>query len=485
MFDSLRKAFSNAAKSLGEKELNEKDIEDILFELEISLLESDVAGEVIDSIKSDLKEKLIGSKVDKNEIEKFVKDNLISIISSLFDSVGDIDIFEKIDEKKKKEQPFLIVFVGINGTGKTTSLAKFASLLQEKKYSVVVAAADTFRAGAIEQLREHTNRLNLKLVAQNYESDPAAVARDAVLYAKSHKTDCVLIDTAGRMQTSKNLMEQIAKITKVVNPDMTIFVGDSLAGNDTVNQAREFHNHVKFDGSILTKSDADAKGGAALSIAKVTSTPVLYLGTGQEYSDLKSFDKNIFLETVFGSLNDVKIEQTDVSKLKESSTLEPEPVPEPEPVVQQVVNCGPGTESVNGVCQVIKAEEPEESEGGGCLIATATYGSELAPQVQMLREIRDNQLMNTESGSAFMNTFNEAYYSFSPYIADLEREHPLFKEAVKAAITPMLSTLSIMESAETESEVLGLGLSVIALNLAMYIGLPAFGIVKVIQLRKN
>ena len=327
MFDSLRKAFSNAAKSLGEKELNEKDIEDILFELEISLLESDVAGEVIDSIKSDLKEKLIGSKVDKNEIEKFVKDNLISIISSLFDSVGDIDIFEKIDEKKKKEQPFLIVFVGINGTGKTTSLAKFASLLQEKKYSVVIAAADTFRAGAIEQLREHTNRLNLKLVAQNYESDPAAVARDAVLYAKSHKTDCVLIDTAGRMQTSKNLMEQIAKITKVVNPDMTIFVGDSLAGNDTVNQAREFHNHVKFDGSILTKSDADAKGGAALSIAKVTSTPVLYLGTGQEYSDLKSFDKNIFLETVFGSLNDVKIEQTDVSKLKESS--EPEPTPEP------------------------------------------------------------------------------------------------------------------------------------------------------------
>ena len=330
MFDSLRKAFSNAAKSLGEKELNEKDIEDILFELEISLLESDVAGEVIDSIKADLKEKLIGSKVDKNEIEKFVKDNLISIISSLFDSVGDIDIFEKIDEKKKKEQPFLIVFVGINGTGKTTSLAKFASLLQEKKYSVVIAAADTFRAGAIEQLREHTNRLNLKLVAQNYESDPAAVARDAVLYAKSHKTDCVLIDTAGRMQTSKNLMEQIAKITKVVNPDMTIFVGDSLAGNDTVNQAREFHNHVKFDGSILTKSDADAKGGAALSIAKVTSTPVLYLGTGQEYSDLKSFDKNIFLETVFGSLNDVKIEQTDVSKLKESS--EPEPTPEPEPV---------------------------------------------------------------------------------------------------------------------------------------------------------
>jgi fused signal recognition particle receptor len=232
MFDKLRKALSNAAKSLGEKELNEKDVESILFDLEIALLESDVATEIIDSIKSDLKEKLIGSKVEKNQIEKFVKDSLISSISILFDSAGKIDLFDKINEKKKLGQPFLILFVGINGTGKTTSLAKLAYLLQQAKYSVVVAAADTFRAGAIEQLREHTNRLNLKLVAQNYESDPAAVARDAVLYAKSHKTDCVLIDTAGRMQTSKNLMEQIGKITKVVNPDMKIFVGSiSMAGD--------------------------------------------------------------------------------------------------------------------------------------------------------------------------------------------------------------------------------------------------------------
>ena len=322
MFDKLRKAFSNAAKSLGEKELNEKDIEDILFELEIALLESDVATEVIDSIKSDLKEKLIGSKVGRSEIEKFVKDSLISNISMLFDAVEKIDLFEKINEKKKQGQPFLILFVGINGTGKTTSLAKIAYMLQQAKYSVVVAAADTFRAGAIEQLREHTNRLNLKLVAQNYESDPAAVARDAVLYAKSHKTDCVLIDTAGRMQTSKNLMEQIGKITKVVNPDMKIFVGDSLAGNDTVNQAREFYEHVKFNGSILTKSDADARGGAALSIVKVTSTPVLFVGVGQEYPDLIPFDKEIFLETVFGSLDNVELK-----KIAEP-TPEPEPTPE-------------------------------------------------------------------------------------------------------------------------------------------------------------
>ena len=311
MFDKLRSAFSDAAKSLSEKELNEKDIEDILFELEISLHESDVASEVIDEIKSDLKTKLIGIKVDKNEIEKFVKDSLISTISSLFDSAGKVDIFGLIDEKKKSGQPFLILFVGINGTGKTTSLAKMAYLLQQKKYSVVVAAADTFRAGAIEQLRAHTNRLNLKLVAQNYNSDPAAVARDAVLYAKSHKVDCVLIDTAGRMQTNKNLMEQIGKITKVVQPDFKIFVGDSLAGNDTVNQAKEFFEHVKFDGTILTKSDADARGGAALSVVKITSTPVLYVGIGQEYPDLKAFDKEIFLETVFGPLENGDLKKSE------------------------------------------------------------------------------------------------------------------------------------------------------------------------------
>ena len=325
MFDKLRSAFSDAAKSLSEKELNEKDIEDILFQLEISLHESDVASEVIDEIKSDLKSRLIGTKVDKNEIEKFVKDSLISTISSLFDSAGKVDIFERIDEKKKSGQPFLILFVGINGTGKTTSLAKMAYMLQQKKYSVVVAAADTFRAGAIEQLREHTNRLNLKLVAQNYNSDPAAVSRDAVLYAKSHKVDCVLIDTAGRMQTNQNLMEQISKITKVVNPDFKIFVGDSLAGNDTVNQAKEFFEHVKFDGTILTKSDADARGGAALSVVKITSTPVLYVGTGQEYPDLKAFDKETFLETVFGSLDN-----TDLKKIEPGPEPEPAPTPEPE-----------------------------------------------------------------------------------------------------------------------------------------------------------
>ena len=338
MFDNLKKAFSNASTGFSEKDLNEKDIEDVLFELEINLLESDVATEVIDSIKDSLKEKIIGSRVEKKNIQNFVKQSLIEFISETFDNAGQIDLKDRINEKKSSNQPFIIVFVGINGTGKTTSLAKVANMLKNEKFSVVIAAADTYRAGAIEQLREHTNRLNLKIIAQNYGSDPAAVAKDAVLYAQSHKVDCVLVDTAGRMQTSSNLMEQIAKITKVVNPDMKIFVGDSLAGNDTVNQAREFHKQVKFDCSILTKSDADARGGAALSIVKVTSSPIIYVGVGQEYDDIVKFSKQTFLENVFESTD---IDVPSLSEIKkpqpepEPAVEEPEPESKPEPVVEE------------------------------------------------------------------------------------------------------------------------------------------------------
>ena len=347
MFDNLKKAFSNVSTGFSEKDLNEKDIEDVLFELEINLLESDVATEVIDSIKDSLKEKIIGSRVEKKNIQNFVKQSLIEFISETFDNAGQIDLKDRINEKKSSNQPFIIVFVGINGTGKTTSLAKVANMLKNEKFSVVIAAADTYRAGAIEQLREHTNRLNLKIIAQNYGSDPAAVAKDAVLYAQSHKVDCVLVDTAGRMQTSSNLMEQIAKITKVVNPDMKIFVGDSLAGNDTVNQAREFHKQVKFDCSILTKSDADARGGAALSIVKVTSSPIIYVGVGQEYDDIVKFSKQTFLENVFEStdidvpsLSEIKKPQPEPEPVVEEPEPEPEPVveepePEPEPVVEE------------------------------------------------------------------------------------------------------------------------------------------------------
>ena len=348
MFEKLGNAFSKVAKSFSEKELKEKDIEDVLYDLEISLLESDVATEVIDNIKSDLKANLIGNAVNKKEIADFVKKSLIENISGMFDEAGSVDILSNIKSKTDPQDPCIILFVGINGTGKTTTIAKIANLLQKNKISVVVAAADTFRAGAIEQLREHVNRLNLKLIAQNYGSDPAAVARDAVLYAKSHKVDCVLIDSAGRMQTNKNLMEQITKISNVVNPDLKIFVGDSLAGNDTVSQAREFYEHTTFDGAILTKSDADARGGAALSIVSITKKPVMYVGTGQGYDDLKLFNKEIFLETVFG-----KPEPTPEPVAE--PTPEPVAEPTPEPVAELEIN-----ESSSDPFEGIKTEDIED-----------------------------------------------------------------------------------------------------------------------------
>lgn len=377
MFENLRSTFSNVVKSFSEKELTEKDINDMLQELEISLLESDVATEVIDSIKSDLKKRLIGTKIDKHEIESFVKKSLIDSISGLFDATEKLDVLERINTKKKTQEPYLILFVGINGTGKTTTLAKFAYMLQQSKISVVIAAADTYRAGAIEQLKEHANRLNLKIIAQNYGADPAAVAKDAVLYAKSHKVDCVLIDTAGRMQTSKNLMDQIAKISKVVNPDLKLFVGDSLAGNDTVNQAREFYQHTKFDGAILTKSDADARGGAALSIVKVTNTPILFVGVGQEYQDLKPFDKELFLETVFGTTIEPfstqaqvqSVEQPKIKRQNESiveiEIKQPEEI-KPKEIIEKTIDKDPfegiSTEDINNYVNQFGALAPENDE---------------------------------------------------------------------------------------------------------------------------
>ncbi len=371
MFEKLRNAFSVAVKSFGEKELKEKDIDEVLFELEVALLESDVATEVIDALKDDLKKQLIGATVNKDKIAEVVKQELRKSISNMFDVAGTVDILSNIQKKKDKGDPYIISFMGINGTGKTTTIAKIANLLRENKYSVVIAAADTFRAGAIEQIGEHGKRLNVKVISQNYGSDPAAVARDAVLYSKSHKIDCILIDTAGRMQTSKNLMDQISKINKVVNPDLKLFVGDSLAGNDTVSQAREFHNYTKFDGAILTKSDADARGGAAISIVKVTSSPILYLGVGQEYKDLKSFDKDVFLETLFGPAEIIEGVQ---KKLAESKVeLKPEPKVELKPKIivdeeqeKQILEKDPfagiSTKDIEKYSDIFNASPPENDE---------------------------------------------------------------------------------------------------------------------------
>lgn len=301
MFDKLKRTLSNAVKSISEKELNEKDIDEVFFDLQVALLESDVAEEAIDYLVETMKKSLVGRKLEKGQkAEEVVRNSLQQYITQMFEKAGTIDIVSNINAKKAKNEPYAIVFLGINGTGKTTTIAKVGHLLKNQGFSVVMAAGDTHRAGAIEQLSEHASRLGIKVIAQRYGADPAAVGRDAILYAKSHRIDTVLVDTAGRMQTSKNLMDEMGKIIRVVSPDLKIFIGDSLAGNDTISQAREFYQYTNFDGAILTKTDADVKGGAAISIVHITGRPILYLGMGQEYNDLTPFNTQSFVGSILG-----------------------------------------------------------------------------------------------------------------------------------------------------------------------------------------
>ena len=265
-------------------------------------MENDVAQEIVDKLTSKTKNEIQNLKLERSEdSEQVITTKLYSFLSDLFLSTNNkTDIIQSILEKKRsKAGPYSIIFLGINGTGKTTTVAKFCKLLRDHGVSVALAAADTHRAGAIEQITHHGDNLNVKVITQRYGADPSAVARDALEHARKNYIDAVLIDTAGRMQTSKNLMEEVSKIIRVIKPDMKIFVGDSLAGNDTVNQAREFFEYTNYDGSILTKSDADSKGGAAISIAYLTHKPILYLGVGQGYDDLAEFDYDAFLDSIF------------------------------------------------------------------------------------------------------------------------------------------------------------------------------------------
>ena len=218
-------------------------------------------------------------------------------------SVEEILSFEKPDIstliKSKKDKPFVILFLGINGSGKTTTVAKLANFLKKKGFSCVMAAGDTFRAAAIQQLEEHSKNLGIKIIKQDYGSDSAAVAYDAIQYAKAHNVDVVLIDTAGRLHSNKNLMEELKKIVRVTKPDMKIFVGESVTGNDCVEQAKAFNEQIGIDSIILTKADVDDKGGAALSITYVTKKPIIFIGTGQTYDDFKPFNSEEIVKSLF------------------------------------------------------------------------------------------------------------------------------------------------------------------------------------------
>ncbi len=317
MFKSLRDRFRRASKK-AEEELDpelkldyesfrpeerdsgavirEKHLDNVLPELELALMESDVAMVAVEEMEIIIKKRLVGLRVENRAaivptIEKALKASLVELLSKT--------TFDPQTLLEKRDAPLIIAFVGVNGTGKTTTIARIADWLQQNGKSVVLAASDTFRAGAIEQLEVHAERLGCKFIKHQAGADPAAVAFDAVEHARAKHRDIVLIDTAGRMQTNTNLMDEMKKIKRVAKPDLIMFVGDSLAGNDAIDQARKFHEAVGIDAVVLTKLDVDAKGGAALSISSAIGQPIAFIGIGQGYGDIMPFDATWIVERIF------------------------------------------------------------------------------------------------------------------------------------------------------------------------------------------
>ena len=276
--------------------ISEEKLDELLWDLEVGLLESDVAYSVIESIKKDIKEELKHVSFERSKVEELVENVLRNAITHVLKS-NEINFNEFIEKSKK---PVVIMFVGVNGSGKTLSIAKIAYMLKKQGKTCVMAAGDTFRAGAIEQLEIHANNLDVKLIKHGPGADPAAVAYDAIEHARAKHKDVVLLDTAGRMQTNVNLMDEMAKIKRVAKPSMILFVGDALSGNDAVEQAKRFNEIVGIDGVILTKVDTDAKGGSALSVAYTIGKPLLFIGMGQRYEDQIPFDAQWMLDNIFG-----------------------------------------------------------------------------------------------------------------------------------------------------------------------------------------
>jgi len=304
MFDALRRkvdAFRSETKTLIlERELDKKSLEKPLQTFELSLIESDVAVPVAESVISSIKAELLGTKIGRRaDVEKI----LASALRKAMIKALSVDKFDFDEYIKKAKKPVNIVFVGVNGTGKTTTIAKVAQRLKKQGYSVVIASADTYRAGATEQIDMHAERLNLKVIKHQLGSDPAAVVYDGLQYAGARHKDVVLADTAGRMHTNVNLMEELKKISRVTNPDLVIFVDEAIAGNDAVERAKKFNETMGISGSILTKVDVDAKGGATISIAHTTGKPILFLGTGQEYDDLIKFKPDWLVDRLLGDVH--------------------------------------------------------------------------------------------------------------------------------------------------------------------------------------
>ncbi|ABW01705.1 signal recognition particle-docking protein FtsY [Caldivirga maquilingensis] len=297
MFNRLKSAFSSLVKAIGDavtqRELTEDDVNKLLGEFEERLIEYDVALDTAEALISELKAKLIGVKVprfsDNDYVKALVRDTLMNLLSS----IPDVDFDEFI--KGVKKRPIVLLFLGPNGYGKTTTIAKLTNMLLKRGMSVVWAAADTYRAGAVEQLEGHAAKLGVRVIKHPYGSDPASVAYDAIEHAKARGISVVMIDTAGRMHTDRNLMEELRKVHRVSSPDASIFIVDALMGNDAVDVARTYSKYIPIDFVVVTKVDAYVKGGVILTLLYELKKPIIFLGTGQGYDDLIKFNKLDFI----------------------------------------------------------------------------------------------------------------------------------------------------------------------------------------------
>jgi len=278
---SIKSFFSN------EITIGEAEVSDLLEELELSLLEADVAYDVSIEVITQLRSSLVGMKVPKGEVGSRTSSAIQGVLESVMDSDRKFDFMERV---KSHDKPVKILFVGPNGAGKTTTMAKLAHKLMGAGLTVVFSASDTFRAAAIEQTEVHGGKLGVKVIKSKYGADPASVAFDAINYARANSIDVVLIDSAGRQDTNSNLLSELVKINRIAKPDIKVYIGESIGGNSVIDQIRAFDESIGIDGAILTKIDCDAKGGTAISIAKSTGIPVLFLGVGQGYDDLVAFD---------------------------------------------------------------------------------------------------------------------------------------------------------------------------------------------------
>lgn len=299
MFNLLKKHFEKSIKEITEKKLSEKDVDNFFKKWEVELVQMDVALEVVDYLRNGLKDKVVGEGIKRSYAKHFIKNAFKKTILNIFPSIT-IDIKEIIKNCKQKGKPACFIFLGFNGSGKTTSIAKIAKYLLDIGYKVVLAAGDTWRSASIEQLEHHGKCLGIKVIKHKYGADPAAVIFDAIKYAKAKNCDVILSDTAGRTHTDRNLMDELKKIIRVNKPELKILVLDSLTGNDVVEQARIFDKEVGIDCSILTKIDVNPKGGSILSVCYSTKKPIIFLGIGQNYNDLKEFKPDKFVSQILG-----------------------------------------------------------------------------------------------------------------------------------------------------------------------------------------